>query len=43
MVLVEDEVGEWERVVEQEGGEILEGDLLREAVKTLETKVIDAK
>ena len=40
MVLVEDEVREWEQVVEQGGGEILEGELLQEAVKTLEIKVI---
>ena len=40
MVLVEDEVCEWERVVEQEGEEILEGELLQEAVKTLEAKVM---
>ena len=40
MVLVEDEVCEWDRVVEQEGQEILDGELLREAVKTLETKVM---
>ena len=40
MVLAEDEVIEWERVVEQEPEEILEGDLLHEAVKTLETKVL---
>ena len=39
MVLVEDEVREWEQVVEQGGGEILEGELLHEAVKTLEMKV----
>ena len=39
-MLVEDEVCEWERVVEQEGEEILEGELLQEAVKTLEAKVM---
>ena len=39
MVLVEDEVREWEQVVEQGEGEILEGELLHEAVKTLEMKV----
>ena len=43
MVLVEDEVCEWERVVEQEGEEILEGELLQEAVNTLEAKVTETK
>ena len=42
MVLVEDEVCDWERIVEKGDAEILEGELLQEAVKTLETKVIFA-